>query len=93
MVSRPVEHDSHIGATMPHMKGRTGFIIGVGVGYVLGAKAGRDRYEQLKTASAKFAEQEQIQTALEVTAEPRSKAQDLFGKSLRAASSALRSST
>jgi hypothetical protein len=26
---------------------KTGLVIGLGVGYVLGAKAGRDRYEQI----------------------------------------------
>ena len=29
------------------MRGRVGLFIGFGAGYVLGAKAGRDRYEQL----------------------------------------------
>ena len=29
------------------MKFRTGLAIGLGVGYVLGAKAGRERYEQI----------------------------------------------
>ena len=75
---------------MPLMKGRTGFVLGVAVGYVLGARAGRDRYEQIKTATAKLAEQEQVQVALEATAEPRSTAQRLMGKSLRAASRGLR---
>jgi hypothetical protein len=28
---------------------KTGLVIGLGVGYVLGAKAGRDRYEQIMT--------------------------------------------
>jgi hypothetical protein len=76
---------------MPFMKGRTGFILGVAAGYVLGARAGRDRYEQIKNATAKIAEQEQIQVAIEATAEPRSTAQRLMGKSLRAASRTLRS--
>ena len=78
---------------MADMKGRTGFIIGVGVGYVLGARAGRERYDQLKTATAKLADQDQVQVALEATAEPRSKAQELFAKGLRSASSALRNGT
>jgi hypothetical protein len=30
------------------MKGRLGLLIGFGAGYVLGSKAGRDRYEQLR---------------------------------------------
>ncbi len=75
---------------MPLMKGRTGFVLGVAAGYVLGAKAGRERYERIKTATAKIAEQEQVQVAIEATAEPRSTAQRLMGRSLRAASRTLR---
>jgi hypothetical protein len=30
------------------MKGRLGLFVGFGAGYVLGAKAGRERYEQLR---------------------------------------------
>ena len=30
------------------MRGRLGFFVGFGAGYVLGTKAGRERYEQLK---------------------------------------------
>jgi hypothetical protein len=32
---------------------KLGFIVGVGVGYVLGAKAGRRRYEQIKARADK----------------------------------------
>ena len=32
------------------MKFRTGLILGLGVGFVLGAKAGRERYDQMKSA-------------------------------------------
>jgi hypothetical protein len=32
------------------MKFRTGIAIGLGVGFVLGARAGRERYDQLKSA-------------------------------------------
>lgn len=31
------------------MKGKIGLVVGFGVGYVLGTRAGRERYEQLKT--------------------------------------------
>ena len=75
------------------MKGRTGFVLGVAAGYILGARAGRERDEQIKTATAKIAEQEQVQVALDATAEPRSTAQRLMGKSLRAASRTLRADT
>jgi hypothetical protein len=30
---------------------RTGLIVGFGIGYVLGTKAGRERYEQIKSAA------------------------------------------
>ena len=30
------------------MRGRLGLFLGFGIGYVLGSKAGRDRYEQLR---------------------------------------------
>lgn len=36
------------------MKGRILLVVGLGVGYVLGARAGRQRYEQLKSAVQKF---------------------------------------
>ncbi|KRA25519.1 hypothetical protein ASD65_14650 [Microbacterium sp. Root61] len=31
------------------MRGKAGLVIGLGVGYVLGTRAGRERYEQIKT--------------------------------------------
>jgi hypothetical protein len=36
------------------MRFRIGLVIGAGVGYVLGSRAGRERYEQLKRAGAKL---------------------------------------
>lgn len=33
------------------MKGKLAFVLGVGVGYVLGTRAGRERYEQIKRAA------------------------------------------
>lgn len=30
------------------MRGKAGLIIGIGIGYVLGSRAGRERYEQIK---------------------------------------------
>ena len=41
------------------MKFRTGLVVGIGVGYVLGARAGRERYEQIKRAAAKAREKSQ----------------------------------
>lgn len=35
------------------MRGRLLFIVGLGAGYVLGARAGRQRYEQIASAASK----------------------------------------
>ncbi len=39
--------------------------LGLGVGYVLGARAGRAQYEQIKRAAAGFMERPEVQQALE----------------------------
>jgi len=36
------------------MKGKILFVAGLGVGYVLGTRAGREKYEQLKAAALKL---------------------------------------
>jgi hypothetical protein len=36
------------------VKGKILFVAGLGLGYVLGTRAGREKYEQLKTAALKF---------------------------------------
>ncbi len=36
------------------MKGKILFVAGLGLGYVLGTRAGRERYEQLKSAATTF---------------------------------------
>lgn len=36
------------------MKGKVGLVIGLAAGYVLGARAGRERYEQIKEQAAKL---------------------------------------
>ena len=33
---------------------KTGILIGVGIGYVLGARAGRERYEQIRAGASKI---------------------------------------
>lgn len=35
------------------MRGRVGLVIGLGIGYVLGTRAGRERYEQIKEQALK----------------------------------------
>lgn len=45
------------------MKFRTGLVIGLGVGYVLGAKAGRRRYDQIVAMGSKLRSNESIKKA------------------------------
>ncbi len=45
--------------------GRLSFGLGFGVGYVLGARAGRARYEEIKQAAAGVMERPEVQQALE----------------------------
>ena len=45
------------------MRYRMTFAAGVAVGYVLGAKAGRERYEQIKRAAQRFADSPAVQAA------------------------------
>jgi hypothetical protein len=43
------------------MRFKTGFLIGLGAGYVLGAKAGRERYQQIVDATRAFMENPGVQ--------------------------------
>ena len=43
------------------MKGKILFVVGVGVGYVLGTRAGRERYEQIRAAAEKVWNQPSVQ--------------------------------
>lgn len=44
------------------MKGKIGLVVGLGVGYVLGTRAGRERYEQIKTQWLKVWHLDPVQT-------------------------------
>jgi hypothetical protein len=44
------------------MRGKAGLVIGLAVGYVLGTRAGRERYEQIKSQWLKVWNTEQVQT-------------------------------
>lgn len=44
---------------------KTGLIFGFGAGYVLGSKAGRERYEELKRAWDEFTGSPKVQEAME----------------------------
>ncbi len=43
------------------MKGKIGLVVGLGVGYVLGTRAGRERYEQISAAAQKLWETDAVQ--------------------------------
>ncbi len=45
------------------MRYRIVFIVGLGIGYVLGTRAGRERYEQLRTLARKTADSPAVQQA------------------------------
>jgi hypothetical protein len=77
------------------MRGKILFVFGLAVGYVLGTRAGRERYEQIKAGAEKVwldpRVQEQVHTVEEFV---KDKAPDLADKATTAAkkvSSAVRS--
>ncbi len=41
--------------------GKMSFVVGAGLGYILGARAGRERYEKIKGAGAKVWESPKVQ--------------------------------
>lgn len=47
------------------MRGKIGLVVGLGVGYVLGTRAGRERYEQIKTQWLKVWNKEPVQRRVE----------------------------
>ncbi|WP_248305605.1 YtxH domain-containing protein [Agromyces sp. H66] len=47
------------------MKGKILFVVGLGVGYVLGARAGRERYEQIRTAAQNVWNQPAVQQGVD----------------------------
>lgn len=74
------------------MKGRTGFVIGVAVGYAIGARGGRSLYDEVRNAASRVGSMEPAPTLPDTTAEPRSRMQQLLGDGLRATSKLLRAS-
>ncbi len=62
---------------------KTGAIIGFGVGYMQGAKAGRQRYEQIQLKMKKFSESPTVKKAIEpmkpMVAAKLSSGKDLMG--------------
>jgi len=47
------------------MKGKAGLVVGLAIGYVLGSRAGRERYEQIKQQWLKVWNAEPVQTQVD----------------------------
>lgn len=47
------------------MKGKILLVVGFGVGYLLGTRAGRERYEQIKTAVSKLWNDPRVQRTVD----------------------------
>ena len=75
------------------MKFRTGIVIGLAIGYVLGAKAGTQRYEQLVAAGAKFRSHDSVTKATEVAERTTRTARGMAGRGLVKAAEAVRTKT
>ncbi len=76
------------------MKFKTGVILGFGIGYVLGAKAGRGRYEQIQDLWTRIASNPQVQRLTEMGIEAAdaktASARTSLSESLHAASDTIR---
>jgi len=48
------------------MKGKIGLVVGLGVGYVLGTRAGRERYDQIKTQWLKLYHTDPVQERVDM---------------------------
>jgi len=47
------------------MKGKILLLVGVGVGYVLGTRAGREKYDEMKAAALKFWNDPRVQSRVD----------------------------
>ncbi|MER5489858.1 YtxH domain-containing protein [Streptomyces sp. NPDC002454] len=65
------------------MRYRLTFVAGLALGYVLGTRAGRERYEQLKKSVRQFAENPAVRNAAESAAQ---QGREVAGKALHSVS-------
>ncbi len=68
------------------MKFRTGLAVGLGVGFVLGARAGRERYDQLKGAYDSVRSNETVQKVTSTADRSTAKVRRAAGQGLVTAS-------
>ncbi len=74
----------------PIMKFRTGLALGLGVGYILGARAGRERYDQLTSALNSMRGNEKVQRAHAVADRSTARVRRAAGEGLVTASEKIR---
>lgn len=76
------------------MRFRAGVIVGFAVGYVLGAKAGRERYEQIRATFDRLASSEPVQhfaeNAMDLADDATAKLRDQMGEGLQDISKTIR---
>ncbi|MFC5671902.1 YtxH domain-containing protein [Streptomyces incanus] len=65
------------------MRYRLTFVTGVVLGYVLGTRAGRERYEQLKKSAQRFAQNPAVRNTAETAAQ---QGRDIAGRAYHAVS-------
>ena len=68
------------------MKFRTGLVLGLGVGFILGARAGRDRYDQMKAAVDSVRDNDKVRRATAVADRSTVKVRRAAGEGLVTAS-------
>ncbi|CAG7606434.1 YtxH domain-containing protein [Leucobacter soli] len=60
------------------MKGKIAFVLGAAVGYVLGSRAGRERYEQIKRGAQQVWQTEPVQRGVSAVKEAVDERADVF---------------
>ena len=77
---------------MPHMKLRTAIVFGIG--YVLGTRAGRDRYEQLRRLYRRTTSNERVRQVIDqgkdIVDSSTAQVRDMAADQLRTAGDAIR---
>ena len=72
------------------MKFRTGLVIGLGVGFILGARAGRERYDQLMGSMESLRANEKVQRATAIADRSTAKVRRAAGSGLVMASETIK---